>query len=49
MIKRYNYRNEIFNKNFNKRLVMTKKEQKDSKNSNKYWICKKPYKSNDAK
>ena len=36
-------------KHFNKKLVITKKDDKDFKNSTEYWICENHYINNDVK
>ena len=39
MIKESKYCREVMKKYFNKELVMTKEDNEDFENSNKYWIC----------
>ena len=39
MIKENKYCTEIMKKHFNKKLIMTKKDDEDFENSTKCWIC----------
>ena len=39
MVKESKYYSDVMEKLINKELVMTKKDNKDFKNSSKYWIC----------
>ena len=50
MIEESKFCNNIMKKNFNKKLVMTKKKVEDlSENSTKCWICDNTYVAGDAK
>ena len=49
IIKESNYCTDIMEKHFKKELVMTKKDNKDFKNSTKCWICYLVYIEGDVK
>ena len=49
MIEERKYCSDVMKKHFNKQLVMTKEDNKDFKNSTKFWICDNDYVDNDVK
>ena len=49
LVEESKYCNELMNKNFNKKLVKTKEDNEDFKNSTKSWICDNDYTNNDIK
>ena len=48
MIKESKYCSEVIEKDFNKELVMIKKDKENFKNSFKRWICDNDYVNNDV-
>ena len=48
MTKEMKYCNDAMKKHFNKEPVMTKKVEKDSDSSTKYWICDNDYVDGDV-
>ena len=48
-IKESKYYMDVMKKHFNKKLVMTKKDNEVFKNSTRYWICDNDYVHNDVK
>ena len=49
MIEKSKYRSDAMKKHFNKKLVMTKEDNEDFKNSTKCWVCDNGYIDNDVK
>ena len=49
MIEENKYFGEVIKKQFNKELVMTRKDNEDFKNSAKCWICDNTYVDGDVK
>ena len=49
VIEESKYCSDVTKKHFNKEVVMTKEDNEDFKNSNKWWICDNDYVDNDVK
>ena len=49
MIEENKYFGEVIKKQFNKELMMTRKDNEDFKNSTKCWICDNTYVDGDVK